>query len=109
MGSRLVNTRKYLELNAKINCIMLKAGRVFALLFSSEALTLLLEDTRQRKFSLGFKTRCANAGRCECPRYLSAIYTLFQSCIIFGGCLDKSSMGLFGFCFCLGLLVLKGK
>lgn len=50
MGSRLVNTRKYLELNAKINRIMLKAGRVFALLFSSEALTLLLKTPGKENF-----------------------------------------------------------
>lgn len=48
-GRLVVNTHKYLEPNTMINCIMLKTGRVFVLLLSPEALTLLLEDTRPKK------------------------------------------------------------
>lgn len=71
-GRLVVNTHEYLELNTMINCIMLMAGRVFVLLLSLKALTLLLEDTEQKgkkKSSLNFKTRSASAGRHECPRH----------------------------------------
>lgn len=37
----VVNTHTYLKLITKVNCIMSKAGRVFVLLFPTEALTVL--------------------------------------------------------------------
>lgn len=61
-GRLVVNTHEYLEPNTMINCIMLMAGRVFVLLLSLKALTLLLEDTEQKgkkkKFSKFQNQKC---------------------------------------------------